>query len=210
MQFGITDGRLWLGLLIQAKRLDLKSHKYRNIKHLVGKEAQRPQIDLLIEQARLKQIDPLYFFYNYSPSPLAAFRWNCGRFPPVRRQLGCTAAHAFAVREVLQRGGAGLPKMSAISLPMKCIVCCPVLSDPDGSLPGRANGVRKMLRSHALDTDDSPPPDVTGPKEEPPPYVRRLLETPADERGRVIEELREKVGPVGTLVVIKERPPEPR
>jgi hypothetical protein len=36
-EWWLTDGRLWFGLLIQAKRLDPKSHKYQHIKHAMGK-----------------------------------------------------------------------------------------------------------------------------------------------------------------------------
>jgi hypothetical protein len=61
-EWWLTDGRLWFGLLIQAKRLNPKSHRHPQINKRVGKK--KPQIDLLIEQAALKDIDPLYFFYN--------------------------------------------------------------------------------------------------------------------------------------------------
>ena len=206
-EWWLTNGASWLGLLIQAKRLDPKSHRYKQIKHKVGK-AKTPQIELLIATAAGKGIDPLYFFYNYSPSPQAAFTWNCCKHPLKGRQYGCTAAHAFAVKQMLNRGGAGLPKMSQISLPMRCLVCCPVLSDPDHSLPGRANGVTKELKSLVSRFADIRPPEATGPRAEPPSYVRRLLDTPPDERRRVIEELRDEVGPIGSLVVIKDRPQE--
>ena len=35
----------------------------------------------------------------------------------------------------------------------------------------------------------------------PPTYVQRLIETPIEERGGIIEEIRRKIGPVGALVV---------
>jgi hypothetical protein len=77
-EWWLTNGSLGTGLLIQAKRLDRDSHKYPEIKHKVGHPA-KPQIDLLIEQSKLKGIDPLYFFYNYSSSPISSFSWNCDR-----------------------------------------------------------------------------------------------------------------------------------
>jgi hypothetical protein len=121
--------------------------------------------------------------------------------------LGCTVAHAEAVKRKLSRGGAGLPKMSTVSYPLRCLVCCSVLADPDASLPGRAYGVTKRLRP-LPDADDDrhalPGPERFGPRDEPPEYVRRLLESPLEERGRVIEELRPLVGAIGTLVVIRE------
>jgi hypothetical protein len=47
---------------------------------------------------------------------------------------------------------------------------------------------------------------VTGPREYPPSYVKRLLDASPDQRGRVIEELRKEVGSIGSLTVIKEPP----
>lgn len=202
-EWWLTDGHLWYGLLIQAKRLDLKSHKYPQIKKVVGKPG-TPQIDLLIEQARLKGIDPLYFFYNYSTGSPSAFTWNCGTTPFDLYQLGCTVAHAAAVNRVLGKGGAGLPRISPISYPLRCLVCCPVLAEPDDSLPGCAHGISKRLRIFAEQVDTAPYGDPH-PLAEPPGYVRRLLATAPDERGRVIEELRDQVGPIGSLIIIKDR-----
>jgi len=201
-EWWLTDGRLWFGLLIQAKRLDPSSGKYPEIKRLVGK-AKTPQIDLLMGQARLKGIDPLYFFYNYSNGNPSAFTWNCGH-PCDVQQLGCTVALAAAVKRALVQGGAGLPKIIPISYPLRCLICCPVLAEPDNSLPGCAHGIAKRLRIFA-EQADAAPRDHPYPLPEPPGYVRRLLATASDERGRVIDELREQVGPVGSLVVIKDR-----
>lgn len=208
-EWWLTNGSLWTGLLIQAKRLDPKSHKYPSIKHKVG-ETDTPQIDLLIDYANLKGIDPLYFFYNYSTSPIATFTWNCGTTPVSESLFGCTTAHALAVKSILVKGGAGLPKMSVVSLPMKCLVCCPVLGDPDDSLPGRAHGIAKTLRSRRADTGgETPVADSSKPRDHPPEYVRRLLSVPPEDQGAIIEELRDEVGPIDTLVIFKEKPAEP-
>jgi hypothetical protein len=202
-EWWLTDGRLWFGLLIQAKRLDSKSHKYADIKHKVGKP-KIPQIDLLLNQARLKEIDPLYCFYNYSNRGLSAFTWNCGSTPMDLPQLGCTVAHAAAVKRVLKRGGGGLPKISPISYPLRCLVCCPVFAEPDTSLPGYAHGIAKRLRvfSEQGKTHEG---DQPSPRGEPPDYVHRLLATPIEERAAVIDQLRKEVGPIGSTVVIKDR-----
>jgi hypothetical protein len=206
-EWWLTDGRLWLGLLIQAKRLDPESYRYRGIKHRVGTD-QIPQIDLLLRWADFKGIDPLYLFYNYSNTRLHALNWNCGSMDPDLEQLGCTIAHAGAVKRVLSYGGAGLPKMSTVSYPLRCLVCCPMLADPDDSLPGRAHGITKSLRGLLSDRDDHV--DPVGPRppgirDEPPAYVQRLLAASLDERGPIIEEVRSQVGPISALVVIKER-----
>lgn len=97
--------------------------------------------------------------------------------------------------------------MSRVSYPLSCLVCCPVVADPNGSLPGRAYGVITQLRAMAAIDDDRRRAETAGrrgPRDEAPGYVRRLLETSLDERGRLIEELRGQVGPIGSLIVIRE------
>jgi hypothetical protein len=126
-EWWLTDGRTWFGLLIQAKRLGRTSHKYEGLKHRVGKE-RIPQIELLLKWARDKEIDPLYFFYNHDNGRVGSLPWNCGSMFPSPAQLGCTVAHAAAVERLLvAQGGAGLPKMSTISNPLRCLVCCTAL-----------------------------------------------------------------------------------
>jgi hypothetical protein len=202
-EWWLTDGSLWFGLLIQAKRLDPKTHKYQQLRKRVGKR-KTPQIDLLIEQARVKGIDPLYFFYNYSRSGASAFKWYCGSTPLDLHQLGCTVAHAAAVKGLPARGGTGLNVVSPISFPLRCLVCCPVLSDPPNSLPGCAHGIVKQLRDSS-EKADALSHDRPSLRKEPPDYVRRLFDSPPEQRADVVESLRKEVGPIGSLVVIKDR-----
>ena len=150
----LTDDQSWFGLLIQAKRLGRTTHKYGGLKHRVGKD-RIPQIDILLNCARHKGIDPLYFFYNYNSGRLGSLQWSCGSIYPNMAQLGCTVAHAAAVKRLLVQGGAGLPKMSTISSLLRCLVCCTGLASPDNSLPERTHGVTRRLRALALDD----PPD---------------------------------------------------
>jgi Family of unknown function (DUF6615) len=205
-EWWLTDDQSWFGLLIQAKRLGRTTHKYEKLKHKVG-NSKTPQIELLLNCARRKGIDPLYFFYNYNSGRLGSLQWNCGSMDPNKMaQLGCTVAHAAAVKRLLAQGGAGLPKMSTISNPLRCLVCCTGLGSPDNSLPGRAHGVTRRLRTLALDgSPDESVVDEPAPRRDPPSYVRRLMETPVEERGRIIEELRREIGQVGALVVLREK-----
>jgi hypothetical protein len=146
-EWWLTDDRRWLGLLVQAKILNFAGNKYSSIKYRVGK-SKRPQIDILLEQAEYKGIDPIYFFYNYSARGFSSFQWNCGSYSPAVEQLGCTVAHANAVNGVVGQGGVGLPSLNPISFPMRCLVCCPVLAgveDTEPSLPERAYGVTRTL-----------------------------------------------------------------
>jgi hypothetical protein len=203
-EWWLTDGALWFGLLIQAKKLDPASHKYHGIKHVV-RSSNTPQIDLLMTQAGLKGIDPLYFFYNYSTSPLASFQWNCGVVPKEIEQFGCTVAHARGVKYLLRQGGAGLPKLSRISVPMKCLVCCSCIASSNAGLPSRGEAVVGALCSGYAEVFEAAPIDHHRPRENPPSYVQQLFDTSPDERGVVIEQLRTEVGPIGSLVIILEK-----
>lgn len=194
----LTNGTKWVGLLVQAKKLNPKTNRYEKIKY-------KDQMGSLIRWAGSKGIAPLYFFYNYSSSSSHRFTWNCFSTSFIKAQLGCTVAPAVAVKTVVNSGGTGFSKLSRISLPMKCLVCCPGFADPDTSLPGRVNGVANGLASvmdgGQTDTDAFDPSQL---REEPPGYVRRLLAAPEEERGALIEQFREEIGPIGGLVVIKE------
>jgi hypothetical protein len=196
-EWWLTDDHVWLGLLVQAKRLRRHSHKY-GIKHWVP-TASMWQIDLLIRQANWKGIDPLYCFYNYDSSSPNHLTWNCCTAHALPR-FGCTVAHAIAVKNQLYLGGAGLPKMSTVSYPLSCLVCCSGDAAARASLPVRALDVIQKLRTMT----DTPAARHAGLRDEPPTYVRRLLDRPLDERGSVIEDLRREVGEIGSLVVVRE------
>ena len=133
-EWWLTDGQQWLGLLIQAKRLGPKSGKYEAIRHWV-RSAGMWQIDRLQKQASLKGIDPLYCFYNHCPVWPEGLTWKCCAAPHNLELMGCTVAHATAVQGQLAQGGAGLPKMSKVSYPLACLVCCSASTDPDRTLP---------------------------------------------------------------------------
>ena len=80
-EWWLTDGQSWFGLLIQAKRLGRTTHKYEELKHRVGKN-RTPQIELLLNCAKHKGIDPLYLFYNYKSGRLESLQWSCGSIYP--------------------------------------------------------------------------------------------------------------------------------
>lgn len=197
-EWWLTNGSKWIGLLIQAKKLNPVTNKYDKIVY-------KRQMGDLIQWAGKKGTSPLYVFYNFTTESLSKLAWNCGSTVPTKTQLGCTMAHAAAVKLLVNTGSVDLSTMSKISLPMKCLVCCTVLGDPDASLPGRVNGVVKLLGSLAQGIE--PGPGVIEPsqlRDEPPGYVEKLLSTPEEERGALIEQLKDEVGPIDKLIVIKE------
>ena len=134
-EWWLTDNKdKWLGLLVQAKILNRKGNKYSAIRHKVGKPP-RPQIELLLEQSRLKTIDALYFFYNYLTDQNLGLSWKCGSFPFDAEQLGCTVAHAENVQNAVRQGGIGWPTINPISFPLRCLICCPAFSRLNDSFP---------------------------------------------------------------------------
>ena len=203
-EWWLTDKNRWFGLLIQAKRLDPKSHKYRNIRHQ-ARTGKNMQIDSLIQTARRKCIDPLYFFYNYALPPKIFRVWNCFQVLGLQSQLGCMMAHASVVKQQLGRGGAGFSKFSKISLPVRCLVCCPLFSDTRQSLLGRASAVIERLKLFAGDIEISETANGNL-RPEPPPYVQQLMKTPLNKRGLMIDKLKRegKIGRIGSLTVIDE------
>lgn len=201
-EWWLTNGKEWVGLLIQAKILKAKANLYSSIKHKVRG---RPQIDILLDQANLKGIPALYFLYNHSLRTFPKLSWNCFSTPPQIEQLGCTVAFAAAVKPLIRQGGVGISTLAPISVPLRCLVCCRGFagSDDDPSLPRRANGVVSFLAERAA--GDAVRFDIPGLRSEPPDYVRELISAPIEDRQRVIERVRAAVGPIGSLVVIKDR-----
>lgn len=197
-EWWLTDGRLWAGLLIQAKILKLKANLYSSIKHKVRG---RPQIDIILDQANFKGIPALYFFYNHTLLDISKLTWNCLSTGLQLKQLGCTVAYAQAVKPLIKKGGAGISTLGPISVPLRCLVCCRGWATrPDNpSLPSRADGVARHLAARGGSDG------ISALRSEPPSYVRELLLAPVDERQRVIERVRSEVGPIGSLVVIKDR-----
>lgn len=201
-EWWLTDGRQWVGLLIQAKILKPKANLYSSIKHKVKG---RPQIDILLDQASLKGIPALYFLYNHTLLTFPQLSWNCSSTDPELEQLGCTVAFAAAVKPLIKRGGVGITTLGPVSVPLRCLVCCRgfTVDSDNPSLPTRTHDVVRYLAERG--GDDRAYIDLPPSRSEPPSYVRDLLSVPIGERQRVIEQVRSEVGPIGSLVVIKDR-----
>ncbi len=200
-EWWLTNGRQWLGLLIQAKVLQPKANIYSSIKHEVRG---RSQIDILLQQANLKGIPALYFLYNHTQRSFPQLTWNCISTAPEIEQLGCTVAYALAVKPLIKQGGVGISTLGPVSIPLRCLVCCKGFDGlSPSSLPSRAQGVVRYLAQ--LGAPNMAKVDLPTLRAEPPDYVRELISSPVDDRQRVIERVRSKVGSVGSLTVIKDR-----
>ncbi len=196
-EWWLSDGNLWFGLLVQAKILHAKRQTYSAIKHKVG-AAKNSQIDILIEHADRKGIDAVYAFYNYR-ADVSEFKWNCKSTLLMPEQLGCTLAHAHAVRNAVGRGGAGVRVLSPIMLPLRCLGCCGGYTGPNGSLPARVDSIVRVLRNDAA--TDVLASGTLRLRDHPPWYVERLLAASLDDRGEVFDGIRREIGDVRSLLV---------
>lgn len=129
------DYELWIGhessgwsrYAVQAKKISVSSGYYRNLRHLVGGQA---QVDILEKYATANRAAGIYCFYNYSRSRHA---WNCS-LPRDSEQLGCSVTPLHVVRECLRRRGARTflwIHLRPETIPWRCLVRCPgFLSSP--------------------------------------------------------------------------------
>ena len=114
----------WTRYSVQAKRLDLKTEKYRSLRHKVGETF---QIDLLEKFSRENQSVPLYCFYNALSPTSPEAHWYCP-LPLDKRQLGCTLVPLRIVKtahEKSKRKSFGALHSTAESIPWRCLFCCP-------------------------------------------------------------------------------------
>lgn len=201
-EWWLTDGQLWVGFLVQAKILRQKANIYSSIKHKVRG---RPQIDILLDQANLKGIPALYFLYNHTSLTFPKLSWNCLSTAPQLEQLGCTVAHAAAIKPLIKQGGVGISTLGPVCIPLRCLVCCQGFpgSSVHLSLPGRANGIIQYLA--ACGAGEAVHAHLPTLRSEPPSYVTALTSASIEDRQGVIERVRSEVGPIGSLVVIRDR-----
>lgn len=183
-EWWIGSNSQWLGIRVQAKRLKEKnSLSYSSFDHSnkYGK-----QVDMLIANAHKDRLYPMYCFYNSGYIKSFSSRWNCSSFPQQENLLGCSIADAFTVRNILNQKNIKdfSDTLSSISYPWHCIVCCQCFLRRSGytdSLPGRAASFIQHNMSGELSEE------IQFIREEPPLYVRRLLEGEATDEEELPE-----------------------
>nr|WP_281719643.1 DUF6615 family protein [Nitrosomonas nitrosa] len=187
-EWWISDGRHWLGLLVQAKALDLKHQRYSKLDYKPRK-ANRSQLSLLIEDATTRGLTPIVACYNYSPT--SSFAWNCVSIPRDDPLFGCSIIDAVVARELITTGKGkvrkGFASVAALSFPLRCLTACKGFSG-GGSVAQRAGGVIEGLRSKGAERGYETSPPVTL-LDTPPAYVRKLMDTPMDAQAAVTADL---------------------
>ncbi len=153
----------WLGLRVQAKRVDRKGSNYTSLNY---SNPHGRQVDLLIADASRSGLTPIYCFYNWFRSPQVIFKWRCGSFTPDPFLLGCIVVNASAIRNLINLGRNSLQDVVPLGLPWSCLVCCRGFQR--GPLPQRARGVIAALEGADL--------EIPHLREKPPNYVNSILE----------------------------------
>ena len=99
-EWWIRYGARWMRYAVQAKKLNLRTCRYDQLRHRVGS---RFQMDLIESFARAKGAIPLYCFYNYVANECTAkSAWNCNlEFD--KEQLSCTLAPLHVVQRIHRR-----------------------------------------------------------------------------------------------------------
>jgi hypothetical protein len=173
--FGSRRG--WIGMRVQAKRLDTSRRDYPELKNCV-RPGRALQSTLLMSDARRQGLVPLYCFYNFwqgKPEPLAPWCKASGR-----ALWGCTIAGASPVRKRVQTGSIDLATLLPLQRPLCCLAC-----SGQNSWQGR-----ELVESVGLILDDILPPRGRRPsasrseRATPPRYVDQIMDRPraTDER----------------------------
>lgn len=121
----------WLGMRIQAKRLDPQSQRYELFRADRTKALQ--QADMLIAAAAAgpERLYPLYCFYNTGcPTP------DKPRCSPNGDGLvyGCTLLAAPTVRELVARGATYYSDFAPHAIPWSCLFCDDGYDNPEADL----------------------------------------------------------------------------
>lgn len=139
----------WFGMRVQAKKISLPLEDYGSILTYKTKSKTKSQIRILIEQAELYGVTPIYCLYTYSsstPSPLP----NC--IPSLSRKKvnGCLIGHA---EKITQIGSNKLIDLAPNLVPWHFLVC-----ECSGS--GSHYGAAFRAQNAVLESLDTEPPET--------------------------------------------------
>lgn len=166
----------WLGLRVQAKKINPKTLRYPNLNR---KNQHGRQIDLLIEDSRKNypQFVPVYVFYNYWDTDYLYPLWLFSEYSRKFEMLGCGMSHALAVREVISQGRNGLKDIAEIMYPWSYLVCGEGFFRAKEKLPSRAfSFLSRAFKRYTRDTHFDTHREEGFVSSEAPSYVYKILE----------------------------------
>lgn len=172
---------LSLGLRLQAKKVDAKGDHYPGLAHA---NKHGLQIAKLRESSRQDNLIPLYALYYSGIPPVDKVRCKSMAGSPTVEGLYVSGASRVYDRFIAP----GPNRVTAEALlgesnPLRCLVCCSLLSGPGGPLRGFARHLGEYfpesLASDAPNRADATP--GPGFHSNPPSHVFAMLELPPDE-----------------------------
>ncbi|WP_327857657.1 DUF6615 family protein [Acinetobacter guillouiae] len=110
----------WLGMRIQAKVLSLSNERYNSL-HYLNKNGH--QVDLLIKDAQLYNMIPVYCMYsNWDPQKYNKPQ-SCKSHPSYVRHFGVSLLSVNNVKKFKKNNINQLSKIIVDLIPLHCIVC---------------------------------------------------------------------------------------
>jgi hypothetical protein len=158
----------WLGLRIQAKRLDPDSQRYELFR--ADRSKALAQADMLIEAAKSgpEQLYPVYCFYNADCATPSPPQCSPAGDP---RAYGCTLIAAPRARELVAGGATSYSDFAPYTMPWSCLFC-DANDDPDSDLSDAAQDVlNRRLFADLPEARGAIEPEV-------PEYVELVWRTP--------------------------------
>jgi len=151
-EWWIGNAGSWLGMRVQAKRIDSHGLTYPKLGY-VGGTPRMLQVDRLLADAQAASRIPLYCLYNYWTASTADPAWPCQSYPQRRTFWGCSIAHAQSVAHCINSGTNTLASLRQYIRPWMCLVCCSGFR-PSGKAAERTYAYLEhgLPRSGGLDT----------------------------------------------------------
>lgn len=168
----------WLGLRVQAKKLNSRTLQYTGLDHT---NQYGRQIDLLINHSMSKHPPriPVYVLYNHWDARKYVPPWLCCSYLRSADMLGCGVSDAYSVRTMLNKGNKDLRSIAGTMYPWSCLVCCRqnAKRQKDRTLADRSfEFLTSMQQGFPQESDRKPYDKEQFIVEEAPYYVYRLIE----------------------------------
>lgn len=175
-EWWLTSKGSWLGLRVQAKKIDSANLSYPNIDR---RTRHGRQIELLIKHSKKGTPPkiPFYVFYNHWDVKRFDPPWLCGTYTKLPEMLGCGISHALCVKSILDRGNNRLQDIADMMYPWSCLICCRGFSGENETLPFRAFDFSLgALQSRFTEKDLPSYSREEMVSQKPPDYVYKILE----------------------------------
>lgn len=178
-EWWLTSRDFWLGLRVQAKKIDPIKLSYPGIDRITQHGR---QIQLLIDHSMKSSPPriPLYIFYNHWDVKQFDPPWLCGTYAKLPEMLGCGISHAIPVKFILDQGSDRLKDLADKMYPWSCLVCCRGFSRArrkHGKLPFRAfDFLLGAFKDYFRKEDVHWHKREKMVSQEPPEYVYKILE----------------------------------